>query len=73
MRVDPPPSEAMLIGVTPAATSAADPPDEPPAVRSRFQGLRVTFNVPRYVVEVSKLIPNSGVVDRPIGTSPHAR
>src|SRR5580704_1137955 len=42
MRVDPPPSEDMLTGVMPAATAAADPPDDPPAVRSRFHGLRVT-------------------------------
>ena len=42
MRVEPPPSEDMLTGVMPAATAAADPPDEPPAVRCKFHGLRVT-------------------------------
>jgi hypothetical protein len=39
IRVDPPPSEDMLIGTTPAATAAAEPPEEPPGVRSGFQGL----------------------------------
>src|SRR5215469_8217914 len=47
IRVDPPPSDDMLIGTIPAATAAADPPDEPPGVRSRFQGLRVTMILPR--------------------------
>lgn len=47
MRVEPPPSLAMLIGVTPAATAAAEPPDEPPGVRSGFHGLRVTWAWPR--------------------------
>src|SRR4026209_1784709 len=42
MRIDPPPSPAVAIGTRPPATAAADPPDEPPGVRSRFQGLRVT-------------------------------
>ena len=46
-RVEPPPSEDMLIGVTPAAVSAAEPPDEPPAVRDGSQGLRVTLSMPR--------------------------
>jgi hypothetical protein len=47
MRVDPPPSEDMLIGSIPAATAAAEPPDEPPAVRSSFYGLWVTLTWPR--------------------------
>ena len=33
MRVEPPPSDDMLMGVIPAATAAAEPPDEPPGVR----------------------------------------
>jgi len=43
MRVNPPPSEDMLIGSTPAATAAA----EPPGVRSGCHGLRVTLTRPR--------------------------
>ena len=31
MRIDPPPSLPCAIGTTPAATKAADPPDDPPA------------------------------------------
>jgi hypothetical protein len=42
MRVEPPPSEDMLTGATPAATIAAEPPEDPPGVRSGFQGFRVT-------------------------------
>ena len=41
MRIEPPPSVACAIGTTPAATNAADPPDEPPALRDGSQGLRV--------------------------------
>jgi hypothetical protein len=47
MRVDPPPSEDMLIGSIPAATVAAEPPEEPPGVRSGFHGLCVTLTWPR--------------------------
>ena len=47
MRVEPPPSDDIDSGITPAATAAAEPPDEPPGVRARFHGLRVTFTSPR--------------------------
>ena len=43
--VEPAPSELMLMGVTPAATRAADPPDDPPAVRAKSQGFRVIINL----------------------------
>ena len=36
-----------VIGMAPPATTAAEPPDEPPGVRSRFHGLRVTLSTPR--------------------------
>src|SRR3990172_11518116 len=49
MRMLPPPSPAVAAGTRPPATAAADPPDEPAGVRSRFQGLRV---VPWSLVEV---------------------
>src|SRR6516164_833719 len=73
MRVDPPPSEDMPIGSMPAATAAAEPPEEPPGVRSSFQGLRVTLARSRYSVAVSKVMPNSGVVDLPMGINPALR
>ena len=41
MRIEPPPSLPVHAGNSPAATAAADPPDEPPGVRSGFHGLRV--------------------------------
>src|SRR5689334_17441651 len=41
MRIEPPPSVACASGIIPAATAAEAPPLEPPAMRSRFQGLRV--------------------------------
>ncbi len=39
----PPMSEPMLKNVSPAASDAAEPPDDPPGVRVRSQGL---FDVP---------------------------
>ena len=41
MRIDPPPSPPDAMGSRPPATAAAVPPEDPPGVRSRFQGLRV--------------------------------
>src|SRR5947209_19378949 len=41
IRIEPPPSDPVAAGTIPAATAAAEPPEEPPAVRSRCQGLRV--------------------------------
>ena len=41
MRIEPPPSLAVARGAMPDASAAAEPPLEPPGVRSRFQGLRV--------------------------------
>src|SRR5262245_23740328 len=42
MRIEPPPSPAVTSGRTQAAIAAAEPPLDPPGVRSRFQGERVT-------------------------------
>ena len=42
MRIEPPPSEAVARASIPEARAAEEPPLEPPGVRSRFQGLRVT-------------------------------
>jgi hypothetical protein len=41
IRIEPPPSLACAALTIPAATAAAEPPDEPPDVRPRSQGLRV--------------------------------
>ena len=41
MRIDPPLSVAWAAGTMPLATAAAEPPLEPPAMRSSCQGLRV--------------------------------
>ena len=40
-RTEPPISQPSAMGTQPTATAAAEPPDEPPGVRSGFQGLRV--------------------------------
>ena len=65
MRVDPPPSLAVQNGTRPAATAAAEPPLDPPGVRSRFHGLRV---VPHALVLVNAVTPNSGAAVFPTGT-----
>jgi hypothetical protein len=67
MRIDPPPSLACAMGTMPAATAAAAPPEEPPGVRARFQGLRVS---PVNVVSVEAASPISGVVVLPKITAP---
>ncbi len=41
MRIEPPPSLACATGTAPAATSAADPPLDPPADRVTSHGLHV--------------------------------
>ena len=69
MRIEPPPSLPVQIGIIPDATAAAEPPDEPPGVRSGFHGLRV---VPCRYVRVQFIEPNSGDVVRPTSTAPAA-
>ena len=70
MRTDPAPSVPTLSGPRPAATAAAVPPDEPPGVRDRSQGLRV---MPVSGELVSPLQPNSGVLVLPSSTAPASR
>jgi len=41
IRIDPPPSLPVANGTMPVATATAEPLLDPPAVRSRSQGLRV--------------------------------
>ena len=61
MRIEPPMSEPVAIGVVPDARLAAEPPDEPPGVNFRFHGLRVT---PQSLVCVTEEQENSGVAVR---------
>lgn len=42
MRMDPPMSLPVASVVSPAASAAPDPPDDPPVVKRRFHGLRMT-------------------------------
>ena len=67
MRIEPPPSLAWASGTMRAATAAAEPPLEPPAVRVGSHGLRVGPNSTGSVVALS---PNSGVLVRPRIISP---
>ena len=67
IRIDPPPSFPWAMGTIRAATAAAEPPLEPPAVRSIAQGFRVGPNARGSVVG---RIPNSGVFVLPRMTKP---
>ena len=69
MRIDPPPSFACASGTRPAATAAAEPPEEPVAERERSQGLCVT---PNASVSVEPSRPSSDIVLLPTTTSPAA-
>src|SRR5258708_29489330 len=62
VRIEPPPSLAWAAGTIPAATAAAAPPEDPPGVRDRSQGLRQT---PRNSDSVLRHRPNSGVLVLP--------
>src|SRR4249920_3562841 len=70
MRIDPPPSLAPAAGTIPAATADPDPPEDPPGVRPRSQGLR---EGPQSSDSVMPLAPSSGVLVLPKITSPAAR
>src|SRR5262249_61033269 len=67
---DPPRSVPSAIGHMPAARAAAEPPLEPPAVRARFQGLRVA---PKTALTVLGPKANSGVFVLPSTMAPAAR
>src|SRR5690349_785315 len=67
IRVEPPPSLAPAHGTIPAATAAADPPDEPPGVRVRSHGLRAG---PHVVDSLIAFAPNSGRLVLPKITRP---
>ncbi len=67
MRMEPPPSPPWAMGTMPAATAAAEPPLEPPGVRSVSQGLWVG---PKRRGSVVGRRPNSGVFVFPRTMSP---
>ena len=70
MRIEPAPSPPLAAGTMPAATAAAEPPEDPPTVRSRSQGFSVGPNRTGSVVE---WLPNSGVLVRPTMRRPADR
>src|SRR5205085_11939307 len=70
IRIDPPPSLPCAIGTTPAATSAAAPPEDPPGECVVFQGLRVGPCAEDSVVPVR---PNSEAALLPRHTRPVSR
>src|SRR5262245_29265059 len=69
MRIEPPPSLACATGTKPAATAAAAPPLDPPALWPGFHGLWVGGNASGSVVG---RMASSGVLVRPSDTSPAA-
>src|SRR5688572_18726419 len=64
-RTDPPVSDPSASGTMRAATAAADPPLEPPGVRSAAQGLRVgpyaEFSVEDPIANSSQLVFPTGI------------
>src|SRR5579863_7056487 len=70
MRIEPPPSDPVARGTMPEAMAAAAPPDEPPGLKARFQGLQVG---PNTALSVSPFHPSSGVLVFPTTTQPAAR
>src|SRR5690606_15062968 len=67
---DPPVSEPSATGTRPAATAAADPPDDPPGTRVRSWGLRVG---PNAEFSVDEPMANSSRLVLPTTTAPAAR
>ena len=65
--MEPPVSEPSANGTMPAATAAADPPDEPPGTRSRSQGL---CTGPKAEFSLEEPMANSSQLVLPIGTAP---
>ena len=70
MRIEPAPSVAWAMAARPAATAAALPPLEPPHVRSRSHGLRVT---PQLGDSVLPVMASSGRFVLPMITAPATR
>src|SRR6516162_9839394 len=70
MRIEPPPSLACATGTTPAATAAAEPPEDPPGVRFRSQGFLAG---PYNFDSVNGGNPNSGTLVLAKGMKPARR
>src|SRR5215469_2520394 len=70
MRMEPPPSLACATATMPAATAAADPPDDPPVERLGSHGLRAGGKL---IASVVTVVPSSGTLVRPSATKPAAR
>ncbi len=70
MRTEPAPSEPTASEPMPTASAATPPPEEPPDVRSSFQGLWVT---PNSGLSVTPFQPYSGEVVLPSRTVPASR
>src|SRR4051812_50134304 len=70
IRIAPPPSEPSAAEHSPAATADAEPPLEPPDVRWRSHGLRVTPNVGD---SVNGVMVSSGTLVLPRITAPALR
>ncbi len=66
-RIDPPVSDPSASGVRPAATATADPPLDPPGMRSSAQGLR---DGPNAEFSVDEPIANSSQLVLPMMTAP---
>ncbi len=71
-RIDPPVSVAVAARAIPAATAAADPPDEPPGVRAELlprerQGL---VTGPKALVSLDEPMANSSMLSLPSMTAP---
>ena len=69
-RIEPPVSEPSASGASNAATAAAEPPPDPPGIRSRSHGLCVG---PYAECSVEEPIANSSMLVLPSGTRPAAR
>src|SRR3979409_2258025 len=69
MRIEPPMSEPIASVAIPAANAAAEPPDDPPGVPSRFHGLRVTA---QRLLQVTPSKNKSGAVVCACRTAPAA-
>src|SRR5919201_207387 len=66
-RIDPPVSVPIPSGASHAATAALDPPDEPPGIRDRSQGLCVGWNAE---FSVDDPMANSSMFVLPSSTMP---
>ena len=66
-RIEPPVSVPVDAGVKPAATAAAEPPEEPPGTRETSQGF---FTVPKYEDSLDEPIANSSILSLPNVTMP---